>query len=491
MSDIKPLDLPSAAGVEFGRGDVRHFSEDDAVDVPGLQNPTRHLAQRDNLLADKVNEIVGVVNNKEQFVPLVTPKTTVPPGTEEIVTNFKIPEGFEARVLNAAIGSSPASSALALKVYYATGYGNLTGTELVSTSSIFSSGAAFYNDGEFIVTIRNSGSATIEASASVTVTIRPIGSQSSLLVGSVIRGPRGYSGGKGDPGGRGDPGVGGAGTPGLVWKGAYDLTKNTAYNPGDAVSFVVGTITNSYVCKKANPVPSVDPPDGTYWDVLASGSAGTGTGLSWEGTWVSMTPYSVNDLVTHLVGGSNNVYICTVAVTSSTSPDADGAHWDLAVSGGGETPVYASANVNGSATPTTPYVHLDASFVSGAADGDYLDFGGGVPKNVGLTGVFTETKISNTTGTPKSLLVLHGHIRAVFKGLITVYLPQTSDSTSSINWTTSTTHCVVTIDTQDAEGSPPVNIAKVTAATSTSYSILVDTTNARKVSVTMIGVAAA
>ena len=81
MSEIKPIDLPSAGGLTFGRLDVRHFSEDDAVDVPGLQNPTRHLAERDNAIAAKLNEVVGAVNNKEQFVPLNLSRTAIPPGT--------------------------------------------------------------------------------------------------------------------------------------------------------------------------------------------------------------------------------------------------------------------------------------------------------------------------------------------------------------------------------------------------------------------------
>ena len=52
---IRPIDLPSAAGIEYGHGDVRHFAQGDAMDVPGLANPTRHLAERDNQLAQKLN----------------------------------------------------------------------------------------------------------------------------------------------------------------------------------------------------------------------------------------------------------------------------------------------------------------------------------------------------------------------------------------------------------------------------------------------------
>lgn len=501
MSEIKPLDLPSAAGVEYGRGDVRHFSEDDAVDVPGLQNPTRQLAQRDNLLATKLNEVVGVVNNKEQFVPLVIPKTTVPPGTEEIVTNFKIPEGFEARVLNATIGSSPASSALLLKIYYATGYGNLTGTELVSTQNSFDAGVQFYNDGEFIVAIRNNGTATIEASTSITLTIRPIGSTVGLLVGSIIKGPRGYPGGRGDLGDKGDPGVGGAGTPGIVWKGAFPA--GSPYTPGNAVSVEIDGITSSYICKQAT---AVSPPDPVYWDLLAEGSAGTTfVGMSWQGAWVSGDPYVVGNAVSDTVLGVTSSYICIADVTSAANPGTDlgpdnvggspGGHWDIiaqAASASGETPVYASVPLTGNVVPVTkvaPYVLLDATYVAGGgADGSYT--AGGSPGDY-VAKTATEIKISSTTGTLKKLVFLHAVDRAIFKGKVTLYLPQVVDG-ASINWTTDNVRCIVTIDNYNTEGSPPVDLAKVTATAATAYFIIeVSTTAARKVTTTLIGMAAA
>ena len=86
---IKPVSLPAGAGLDYGSGDVRHFGLGDAVNVPGLSNPTRNLAQRDNLLAEKVNEVVAVVNNREQFVPLPVIRTIVAPNDETIITNYK------------------------------------------------------------------------------------------------------------------------------------------------------------------------------------------------------------------------------------------------------------------------------------------------------------------------------------------------------------------------------------------------------------------
>lgn len=421
MSEIKPIDLPSAAGLAFGRGDVRHFSEDDAVDVPGLQNPTRHLAERDNLLALKMNEVVGVLNNREQFVPISLPRTTIPPGTEEVVTNFKIPVGFEARILNAAIGSVPASSALLLKIYYATGYGNTAGTELVSTTNVFSSGVAFYNDGEFIVAVRNSGSVSLDAAVSITATVRPIGSTAGLLVGSVIKGDKGNPGREGGKGGKGEPGPGGAGTPGMIWSGAFN-SANT-YNAPQVVSHVVSGITSSYIAKIANPAPSVAPPDGTYWDVIALGSSGvSGAGLNWRNAWLAASTYAANDAVTDTVGGNTNSYVCILAVGPvATHPGADPTHWDVLASGsGGETPVYNITSLPASYSSTA----------TSAADSGYGAVTSG-PSAVPAS----EFSIVNTVGTYKGLVFFYGCflINLPAGAVLTVTLP-VSTAVSASQW---------------------------------------------------------
>src|SRR4051812_40472560 len=150
---IKPIDLPSAAGVNRGEGDVRHFSEGDSFSVPGVSGPTRELAERDNLIAQKLNETIQIVNNKEQFVPLPILRTTLPPNDNLVVTNYRIPAGFEARILNASIASSPLSADIQLNIFYATGFGNSTGESLVSTSDEITSGTSFKQNGEFIITI--------------------------------------------------------------------------------------------------------------------------------------------------------------------------------------------------------------------------------------------------------------------------------------------------------------------------------------------------
>lgn len=408
MSDIRPIDLPTAAGIDYGEGDVRHFSEGDAMGVPGLQNPTRMLAERDNKLAAKMNEVVSVVNNKEQVVTLPIPRTAIPPTTEEVVFNFAIPDGYEARILSAAVGSSPTTNDLTLKVYYSTGFGNTTGTELVSTTSTFSSGVAFYNTGELIVAILNDGSASLDAVSSIVLTVRPIGSTASLLVGSVIRGPRGYTGSKGDDGGKGDPGVGGAGTPGLSWTGTF--SDAASYNPPQAVYYTRenGAI-EAYISTAGNSAPAFHPTDPAYWDPLAAGAAAS---LTWRGAWVALTAYFVNDAVSY--NGSS--YICTANVSDSVTPDNLVA-WDLLAAGGSSSGVTIG-------TDSIDFAIDDGGgLASTTTQGDYDQI---IVGSLPTTLQADEFAVVLPSGSPDNLAFMKIDGRYVFVGTLSVTMPTSS-----------------------------------------------------------------
>jgi len=301
---IKPIDIPNAAGVAYGQGDVRHFSEGDAQNVPGLANPTRYLAERDNLLAAKTNELIEVVNNQEQIVPLPVQPTVVGPGVEEIVANFRIPAGFEARVLNAAIGSTPKSSAIELNVYYAEGFGGTTGVSVASTSGEISGGVSFQQAGEFIIAIRNRGDSTLTVTASVLLTIRPLGAEGTLLVGSIVKGDRGDPGMTGGLGLQGTPGTGGAGSPGMVWTGTW--TFGRSYIPKEVASYTSavlgnGSVTSSAIVLVGHTADFTNaPPTTPYWDIVAQGSAGTAVGTQ----GVPGTPGTPANFVVNLVTGT-------------------------------------------------------------------------------------------------------------------------------------------------------------------------------------------
>jgi len=388
---IKPIDLPAAAGIDYSGGDVRHFAQGDAVNVPGLSNPTRNLAERDNLLAEKVNEVVSVVNNQEQFVPLPVVRTTVPPSEEIIVTNYRIPAGFESRVLNAVVSASPSTTDAEVNVYYSNSYGGSTGTAVVTATpgSEFTGDVNFYQTGEFIITLKNTGAATLEISSSVLLTMRPLGAEGTLLVGSVVAGPKGQPGMRGGPGPPGTPGTGGAGSPGMVWKGA----------------------------------------------------------------WTVGNPYTVNDVVNYQYSGTYGSWICraaNVAALGVNDPQVDAVTWNYVAYGifaqgsqgpigpaGGE-PVFADNIVTG-------YIVTGASYGTSAYSADYT---AGVisQPNTQYPIAARETCVFDSTGT-NGLCHLHAAYQSRFSGSIAVYLPTSAITTGdgAVTYNTTSIHLHVMV----------------------------------------------
>ena len=305
---INPVSLPTAAGIEYSGGDVRHISLGDAVDVPGLSTPTRHLAERDNLLAETLNEVVAAVNNNEQMIPLPVIRTMVPPGEQIVVLNYRIPAGFEARVLNAAVSTSTGNPSVSLAVYYSASFGASTGTAVVTCApgSEFGGGVSFSQTGEFIVAITNTGVTTQEIIASVTLTMRPLGATGSLLVGTVIAGPQGQPGQAGPPGPPGPAGGSGVGTPGMTWQGEW--TVGNSYVPNDVVNYSYSGTNGSWICRVSNTAalgsndPSVDP---VTWNVVALGTSSSGTVISFVTTSGSIPNYQTHTVYGTLTTGSN------------------------------------------------------------------------------------------------------------------------------------------------------------------------------------------
>lgn len=87
-------------------------------------------------------------------------------------------------MLNAAVASSPISANVQLTVYFSTGFGNATGTPVVTTSTESAPQTSFVSNGELIVTVKNLDLLTLDIMASVFLTMRPIGGQGGLLVGT-------------------------------------------------------------------------------------------------------------------------------------------------------------------------------------------------------------------------------------------------------------------------------------------------------------------
>ena len=368
---IDPVSLPTAAGINYGEGDVRHFSDGDHVGVPGLQGPTRQLAERDNLLADRLNEVIGVVNNRENFVAVPINRIIVPPSSEEIVSNYRIPAGYECRVFNATIFSYPASSSIELNIYYSAVVGSNTGEAAVTTTSEFYSGTKFYPEGEFIITAKNTGNATLDIGASVTLAMRPLDPavvaayQTSAPSVPGPPGPRGTKGDKGDAGG-----AGASGSPGLQWRGAWVDSTDYAVNDIVTHNWAGTSQTSSFVCLVAHnsgdtgaPQPSLIPADMPFWDYMAQ--AGAAGGFSFKGAWsASYGSYAVNDVVTYVVGTATSSYICVLAHVSAAGKEpTNGTYWTLFATS-------SSAGISFTG-PTTRYGWMGANATS-SDNADYL-----------------------------------------------------------------------------------------------------------------------
>lgn len=316
---IDPISLPSAAGVNFGEGDVRHFSEGDAVGVPGLSSPTRHLANRDTLLASKLNEVISDVNNKEQIVSMPVYRTVLPSSAEEVIANFRISPGYEARVLSAIISSNPASSDAQINVMWANGFGNVTGDTVLTTSSEAQGGTRFSPTGEFIIAVKNMGDITLDIVASVILTVRPVAGVTSALLPAPSVAPAGPPGRQGDRGLKGDPGnVGPPGTPGLQYQGRWVSTPYpVTYSEDDTVThdFAGTSGYSTFVCLQSHTATEENQPQPTliptpYWDFVAEAGA-SGTGVQ--------GPQGTSGVAINLT---------TVQGTIWTSSDFVGDHWN-------------------------------------------------------------------------------------------------------------------------------------------------------------------
>lgn len=475
--------MPDAAAINYGENDVRHFTEGDAMDVPGISRPTRHLAQRDVAIADKVNEVIEVVNNKEQFVPMPVLRTTLPPNSEEIIQNFRIPPGFECRVLNAVVTSIPASSSAELDIYYAPTYGNSTGQQVVSTSTEYTGGTDFFSAGEFVITLKNRGGSTLEMIASILLTMRPIGATSGFLLSAATPSPPGPPGPAGPPGGAGATGpVGPAGSPGLVWQSewsnviTYDdkavvfytpsgsswKSKHAAnlgnqpnispadweyvaregdpgfdwkgiYNPllayvlNDAVEYNG----SSYVCVVATSIAGHDPVSyPAEWDLVAQAGS---NGFRYRGTWGNpptdnpSLPYVKNDVVTRMVSGETQTYVAVANVPVPTTPPPN-TDWEKLFSS--SLPAFTANGYNGT-------LYTEAGYTPLAADGPYDSIPLGYPGTAAVT--FTEITMRDAaSGNGLSILKLSRYAR--WLGSVTLVLPDQAVG-ANINWIMS--DCVV------------------------------------------------
>jgi len=157
--------------------------------------------------------------------------------------------------------------------------------------------------------------------------------------------------------------VGPIGPPGadgdMTWQSAWN--GGTTYTTNQAVTHN-GT---SYVCILNH--TNQEPPNGTYWDVLASKGDIGNTGaqgiqgdigfIDWQGTWTSQ-----NYTMGHSVEYNGSTYICILDTISNENP-SNGTYWDLTASKGDTGTSGAGSSIimkdNGIAIANTPHTEID------------------------------------------------------------------------------------------------------------------------------------
>src|SRR6185295_4881567 len=113
----------------------------------------------------------------------------------------------------------------------------------------------------------------------------------------------------------------------------------------------------------------------------ATGSTGLpGQGLTWRGTWSSVTAYTAYDIVS-LAGSS---YIA-VASSTNVTPGTDGTKWAL----------MAQSGTGGGAT-----IPAVTNFIRGAGDGNGADSGKAVPSGTVVGSTDTQTLTNKTLNSP-------------------------------------------------------------------------------------------
>ena len=434
---VTPLSLPDASPINYNGGDVRHPSKDVGLDAVTMANTTRQLAYRDVLLAEKLNELLAVVNNKEQLMNLPAVRTQLSPGESVVVTNNRIPPGYEARLLNAIVSSTPVAQQVLLELLYnQNDFGQVTGTTVVaSTMAESGAGTSFYSTGEFVVRLTNEGTTPTESVYSILMTVRPVSAQTGGIIGPGVVGEKGDKGDKGDTG-TGYPGPPGAPSgPGLVWRGSYNGT--FPYGKNDCMSYDWDGTTGlvSYV----NLVPStgVAPPFPTYapsynWDLLSVAARGakgdignTGTqGFQYMGYFDAGTLYQYGAVVLNGTGTSQTVVWYNDGASTSNVPPA--LPWQP-LFGPFTGPIYVQSSVPVNVVP-------QPNFVAGPAVTGY---------DVILVGTaypfpFVESTVYG--GPPaqaySSMSWLRGRAALSYFGNIQVDLPTQANSARA-NWTVS------------------------------------------------------
>ena len=163
-----------------------------------------------------------------------------------------------------------------------------------------------------------------------------------------------------DAGPKGDQG-----DPGLNWRGAWD--SGTNYVAADGVHYDG----KAWVCTVGvvSTPPGLSPPGSNFWDLFAdSGPQGpAGTGITWTGAWSGATNYNQFDAVED----AGSAYVAKSSHINQQPPNA--TYWDLLASKGDQGPA-GSNGTDGTDGNTVLRGSGPPDDVSDGVDGDhYVD----------------------------------------------------------------------------------------------------------------------
>jgi hypothetical protein len=233
------------------------------------------------------------------------------------------------------------------------------------------------------------------------LTMRPLGAEGTLLVGSIIEGPKGQPGMTGPPGPPGVPGTGGAGSPGMVWKGP----------------------------------------------------------------WTNGSPYSVNDVVSYTYSGTYGSWICRAANTANlgvNDPQVDNVTWNFVAYGIFQQGVPGPVGPTGGQpqfadTTVTAFLVTHANYGTNPYSADYTAGVASQPNQV-YPLQLRQTGVFNSTGTV-GLCHLHGAYQTRFSGSVSLVLPRIAID-SLVNYNTTSIHCHVMVAGTTVTAGTAVNSAE-------------------------------
>jgi hypothetical protein len=177
--------------------------------------------------------------------------------------------------------------------------------------------------------------------------------------------------------------------------------------------------------------------------------------MVWKGSWVSGTPYSVNEVVNYKDNNVTSSYICVIATAPGESPLSAPSKWNLVAAGGSAGEAGPPGAPGSSATTEVPnYMgHIVYGSLATGADWSQIPINGYSTVILGPNQTtnaipFLETYINSKVPNlnyQNEVNMLAGMVRLAFKGNGTFTLPKVAGG-AHIDYTNSNVGMMVAIN---------------------------------------------